>query len=322
MSNSKIVFISNDHLLQIEEAELAGYEWGMIQGVVARDDQPDMWTKIRDSGVNLVWLHWGALADLDFEYLEESIHDNQIILVVDFDLLTPPSVDDFNHLFKITPRILVVPSDTPFSTVMARVEKFRSRSNVPNPAKISPAEGLGINTKLLSVVGIAPGVGTSVVSAYLGQRLNKLKKNCVLAEIDPSPTYRTWNPHLHVDLTAPGESWDTSRSWGKYDYMVLDCQTRWSNIPKDSKVVVFVGPGDSHRFHRWEVMAKILNRDNLVPAGASVIAAVGPSVNASATLAMVKLITPFKDYDIIKVPNVLRDRGNKVWDKILHELVT
>ncbi len=116
---------------------------------------------------------------------------------------------------------------------------------------------------LIAVVGVAPGVGVTTTSVEVSRTLAAMGYDVALVESSNAPpALSRWESELPSGITVfASPSPDPlelvrRREW---PYIIVDggAIQGWSEItPWQADLTVMVGPGDRHRFSRWEQLVR------------------------------------------------------------------
>ena len=118
---------------------------------------------------------------------------------------------------------------------------------------------------LIAVVGTSPGVGTTTTAVSIASLLAAMNHEVALIEtLAAPPTLERWEEDLPKGVTAFASPAPDPielirrREWA---YIVVDAGAipEWSVIREwQADLTVLVGPGDRHRFGRWEPLARAI----------------------------------------------------------------
>ncbi len=150
-----------------------------------------------------------------------------------------------------------LPAEATPPPVNAPVSAAAPVPSASRPAEVPPLsrrEVVVVSTAkpvLIAVAGIIPGAGTSNAAAGIAERVQMLGHSTVITELHHTGMLDAYEG-LHAERGEPNVSWQDLRARRRWSYIVLDCQVLWSNIPREADLVIFVGPGATTRWFRWD----------------------------------------------------------------------
>lgn len=170
---------------------------------------------------------------------------------------------------------------------------------------------------LIAVAGIIPGAGTSNAVAGIAERVHLLGHPAVVTELNHTGMLDAYDG-LHAERGEPNVSWQDLRARRRWSYIVVDCQVLWSNIPREADLVLFVGPGATTRWFRWDSWIRGLPaKQRQLPDPALVRYGVAPHPMADAVIQRLRGLPELQPSLVVAIPEWGTAPVDEAWDNLI-----
>ena len=281
---------------RLEEIRGAGHLVDAFDGPLDADEQTALWRQLSQAAPDGLWITWSALEPPEIAGLRRlrvAQPALQIVVEIPADL-TPPN-PDLAQLVALGIYGIVTES-ADFAEATSRPYTYADAAHwqggsvawedEKEPAKpLKPIQWRTVEVEkkiavsarpvLIAVVGVSPGVGCTTTAVSIASLLAAMNHEVALAEVGNAPAaLASWAEDLPKGITpfanpAPDPlELVRRREWA---YIVVDAGAipSWDVIRDwQADLTILCGPGDHHRFARWESLARA------VPIGTIAVGAV------------------------------------------------
>ena len=272
---------------RLEEIRGAGHLVDAFDGPLDADEQTALWRQLSQAAPDGLWITWQSLEPPEIAGLRRlrvAQPALQIVVEIPADL-TPPNAD-LAQLVALGIYGIVTEESADFAEATSRPYTYADAAHwqggsvgwddEKEPAKpLKPIQWRTVEVEkkiavsarpvLIAVVGVSPGVGCTTTAVSVASLLAAMNHEVALAETGNAPAaLDSWAEDLPKGITIfASPSPDPlelvrRREWA---YVVVDTGaiSEWSAIRDwQADLTILVGPGDKHRFARWEPLVKAI----------------------------------------------------------------